>query len=65
MQCESVLLHAKCFINPIHVTEYATSQSIELQGINYLAVLPRACKKGIFAPSCKTALCNRTVGDGK
>ena len=47
MQCESVLLHAKCFINPIHVTEYATSQSIELQEINYLAVLPRACKKGI------------------
>ena len=66
MQCESILLIARCFVSQINVALYSISQSIELQEINYLALLPKAYDKvAIFAASCKKAFYNRMIRDIK
>ena len=60
---KNILLIAKCLVSQISVVLYSVSQSIELQGISYLAVLPKAHNKvAIFVPSFKKTFYNRMIG---
>lgn len=60
---KNILLIAKCLISQINVALYSVSQSVELQEINCLAVLPKVCNKvAIFAPSFKKTFYNSMIG---